>query len=98
MEENQLNVPYIVYEGVQARQERTIKRLITVIIIVLCMLFATNAMWLYMWNQYDYVDEEYDDIDIDGGQGNANYIGGDLNGRLIKGENQGDEDPETGAD
>lgn len=97
-EEKQITVPYIVYEGAQARQERTLKRLITVIIILLCMLFATNAMWLYVWNSYEYTEEYIDDIDIDGGRGNANYIGGDLNGRLINGENQGDEDPAQNTD
>lgn len=84
-QEENLTVPYIVYEGSQARYERTIKRLITVIILVIVMLFASNAMWLYAWNSYDYVEE---DIDVDGGNGNANYIGRDLNGELNNGEDQ----------
>lgn len=50
-------VPYIVHEGEVARLERTIKRLVIVIIISTSMVFASNAMWLYAWNQYEYIDE-----------------------------------------
>lgn len=85
MDEKELTVPYIVYEGSQARYERTTKRLITVIILVIVMLFASNAMWLYAWNSYEYVEE---DIDVEGGNGNANFIGRDLNGELNNGEDQ----------
>ncbi len=91
MEQENMSVPYIVYEGAQARQERTIKRLIVVIIIIVTMLFASNAIWLYFWNQYDYA-MEYEQIDLDSGNGgNANYIGRDLNGELNNGENKNNE-------
>ena len=61
MEEKNMVVPYIVYEGSQARHERTIKRLVIIIIIAISMLFATNAIWIYMWSQYDtVVDYDYD--------------------------------------
>lgn len=50
-------VPYLVYEGTQARNERTIRRLILVIVITIIALFATNALWLYEWCQYDYESE-----------------------------------------
>jgi len=53
------NVPYIVYEGSQARQERTVKRLVAIIIICIILLFTSNAMWLYAWMQYDYSCETY---------------------------------------
>ncbi len=90
MEENKnMNVPYIVYEGAMARSERTIKRLIVIIIIIISMLFASNAIWLYFWNQYEYV-EEYEQIDFDSGDGgNNNYIGRDLiNGEINNGTNE----------
>lgn len=84
--EEQINVPYIVYEGAQARSERTTRRLITVIIVLISMLFATNAIWLYAWNSYEYV-EDGTDVNLDAGEGNANFIGRDLNGELDNGEN-----------
>lgn len=67
-------VPYLVYEGTQARNERTIKRLIIVIVVTILLLFASNALWLYEWCQYDYEAEE---IIIDSRYGSANYVGRD---------------------
>lgn len=52
------NVPYIVHEAEVARLERTIKRLTIIIVICLSLIFASNALWLYYWNQYEYVGEE----------------------------------------
>ena len=69
-EKDNMTVPYIVYEGAQARQERTIKRLIIVIIITVSMLFATNAIWLYVWSLYDTTVYDY----TQDGQG-VNIIG-----------------------
>lgn len=52
------SVPYIVYEGAEARAERHIKRLIIALIVVVTMLFATNLAWLWVWQQYEVVDTE----------------------------------------
>ena len=52
-------VPLYIYEGTTARFERSIKRLIIVIIIAIALLFLSNLAWLYCWMQYDYVYEEY---------------------------------------
>ena len=71
MDNNSDNVPFIVYEGTIARFERTIKRLIIVLGITILLLFASNALWIYEWNQYDYEDISIDNTD----GGNANYIG-----------------------
>ena len=60
------DVSYIVYEGTMARFERIIKRLIAVIIILLCII----AYGVYEWTQYDTVD-----VDVDSKDGNTNYIG-----------------------
>ena len=73
-------VPFIVYEGTIARFERTIKRLIILIGVTILLLFASNAIWIYEWNQYDYSDVTVDSQD----GGNANYIG--ANGYINNGE------------
>ena len=52
------NVPYIVHESSMARMERQIKRLLIAVIVAVCLLFASNAAWLYAWCQYDYSGEE----------------------------------------
>lgn len=81
------HVPYIVYEGEMARQERHIKRLIIMLAIMLFLFFASNMAWLYVWNQYEYVDEDVTVDSRDGG--NANYIGDD--GDIINGISNGKE-------
>ena len=48
------DVPYIVFEGEQARNERHIKRLWIALIILITLMFASNAIWLYAWTLYDY--------------------------------------------
>lgn len=80
------NIPYIVYESTQARNERAIKRLILALIIATSLIFASNLAWIYAWTQYDYVDNEEElrvHISTEGG-GDANYIGND--GDILNGE------------
>lgn len=78
---NETTVPYIVYEGEQARSERTIRRLtialVVTVILSLVLLVGSNCAWLYAWCQYDYSSYE---LSTDG-DGNANYIenGGEIN-------------------
>lgn len=69
------NVPYIVHESSMARMERQIKRLWIAVIVAVCLLFASSAIFAYAWLQYDY--ESYE-ITSDG-DSNANYIGQDGN-------------------
>ena len=38
--------------------ERKIKRMWIAVIVAGCLLFASNAAWLYAWCQYDYSGEE----------------------------------------
>lgn len=71
-------VPYIVYEGTMARFERIIKNLWIVILVIVILLVASNAYWIYNWTQYEYssvsVTAEQDGrgINIVGG-GNIGY-------------------------
>lgn len=78
MEDKNTSVPYIVYESEAARHERTVKRLITVILITICLLVATNLAWLYVFNQYD-IDSEV--VTVEGqDSANANYMGAEASG------------------
>lgn len=79
-------VPFIVYEGTIARFERTIKRLIILVGITILLLFASNAIWLYEWNQYDYSDVTMDNTD----GGNANYMGAGASGVINNGKSEGE--------
>lgn len=76
MDKNDMNIPYIAYESMLAKEERQQRRLIVVIITLIVLLVTSNVIWIIAWNQYDYVDEY---TKIDAGDGNANYIGEDGN-------------------
>lgn len=47
------DVPYIVHESAQARQERTIKRLWVLCIIIFAALVISNGMWIYYESQFE---------------------------------------------
>ena len=81
-------VPYIVYEGERARNERLVSRLMGVITLLIVLLAATNAFWLYEWMQYDYVTETTtENVDMDTtGNGNANYNNIENGGEIEKTE------------
>ena len=82
------SVPYIVHESYMARMERQVKRGWIALIVAVCLLFASNAAWLYAWCQYDYSSEEIIvEQDAQDG-GNANYIGND--GDIVNGLPEGD--------
>ena len=75
-------VPFIVYEGTIARFERTIRRLIILVGITILLLFASNAIWIYEWNQY-----EYTNVTVDSQDGsNAAYMGDGSSGVINNGE------------
>ncbi len=69
-----MNVPYIVYESAEAKNERTIKRLIIALVITIVLMFATNIIWIIEFCSFDYSAEE---TTIEANDGTANYIGQD---------------------
>lgn len=73
--ENKTNlpdVPYLVHEQDMARQERTIKRVWILCIILIIALIGTNAGWLYYENSFEDVVVTQEKVD-----GYNNYIGND---------------------
>lgn len=82
-------IPYYVHEGEMTRQERTIRRLWILCIIIFIALVGTNGAWIYYESQF--TDEVItQDIMQDSGDGGTNtyrgnFIGGDLYGEA---ENQ----------
>lgn len=55
--DEQMTVPYIVYESSMARDERHIRRLVIALIVAIVMIAVTNISWLIVWNSYEYVSE-----------------------------------------
>lgn len=78
------DVPYIVYESEAARHERTVKRLITALVIAILLIVGSNLAWLWVWNQYDFSSESYT---IEGqDSANANYLESGMDGVINNGE------------
>lgn len=73
------SVPYIVYESEAARHERTVKRLITIILISICLLVITNIAWLLVFNSYDITSTS---TEIVTDEGNANMLEAGMNGEI----------------
>lgn len=65
-------IPYIVHEDQMARQERHIKRLWILCIIIFIALIGTNAGWIYYESLFE---EQVVTQDIDTGDGDAVVAG-----------------------
>lgn len=78
-------VPYVVFEGIEARHERTIRRLWILCLVIFAALVITNGAWVYYENQFIdnmSVEQEIDTGDGDAivnGTGNMNYGTGQTN-------------------
>lgn len=81
-------IPYIAFESATSRQERTIKRLWVLCIILIVALLGTNAGWIYYENQFEDVVVTQDvEATADGESDlNLNTIGGDFYGGESEGE------------
>lgn len=101
MDEHNMPVPYIVHEGILARLERSNRRLVYALVMAILLIFASNLMWLYFWNQYEYESEDSittitRTVDVDAKEGVASYIGG--SGNIINGKNSGHDDSGEGVE
>lgn len=79
--ESRATVPYIAHEAAMARQERTIKKLWILLILVITLLVATNGAWIWYESQWEVVQTE---ITQESESGYNNYIGND--GDIYNGE------------
>lgn len=92
MEDN-ITMSRIAFERMQAKDERNDRWRNIIIIILIVLLAATNGAWLIAWNQYDYSSTKM--VDIDGKEGNTNYIGG--NGEINNGTDKNSKDKNKDA-
>lgn len=74
-------IPYIVHEGMMARQERTIRRLWILCIIIFVAFVGSNCAWMYYESQFEEVvttSEITQDVSQDSGDGGSNsFVGVD---------------------
>ena len=73
------DVPYIAHESAVARLERVIKRLWVLAIVLIVLLAASNAAWLYYESSFEEIR-----IEQDNESGYNNFIGND--GDIYNGE------------
>ena len=83
-EEKPKIVDYIVYRDVLEHYRFAVKWMSIALIVVVLLLFASNIIWLYYWNQYDYTNDTVTTTIDSQGEGIANYTGGD--GGIMLGE------------
>ena len=69
------DVPYIVHEAELARAERSFKRLWAAIILLIMLLFGSNAGWLYYESQFEETATTIEAEADDGGNAVANNNG-----------------------
>lgn len=75
------NVPYAALEDAEMRADERHKRLVRVIILLIVLLFASNAVWVWAWCQYDYSSTTTSTETIEAtqdGKGINMFSGGDL--------------------
>ena len=77
-------IPFIAFESATARQERTIRRVWILCIILIIALIGTNAGWIYYESQWQVVDtsvtQEVEATSDGDSDLNLNTIGGDYYG------------------
>ena len=74
-------VPYVVHESDMARQERTIKRLWILLLVLVVLFVGSNGWWI--WRESQFADEYYE-ITQENEDGYNNFIGND--GDIYNGE------------
>lgn len=89
------DVPYIVYESESARHERTVRRLLTALLITILLMVGTNLAWLWVFNQYDITSETVT-IENEGDAEDSNLIGAGANANgVIKNGTEGTSEVEA---
>ena len=83
-------VPFAVHESAMARQERTIRRLWILLLVLVVLLVGSNALWIWYESQFEDVTTE---VEMENESGFVSYIGRD--GDIYNGETESqDETPD----
>lgn len=70
--DNDKRISYIAYESTVSMMERTIRRLWITTILLICLLVATNGLWIWYESQFQYFE-----VTQESETGTNNYIGND---------------------
>lgn len=75
-EEKMLTVPYVAHQSAAARQERQIRRMWIVVLVLIAALIGTNLAWIIYNSQFEVVEESVT-VEQENDNGDNNYIGND---------------------
>ena len=70
-------VPYVVFEGIEARHERTVRRLWILCLVIFAALVITNSAWVYYEAQYTDTSVEIEADQQADNNGNNYIVNGD---------------------
>lgn len=73
-------VSYLAFESMKATLERTVRRLWILIIILVALLFGTNAAWIYYESQWEVYETTVEAEQTTDGGGSNYAVGGDIYG------------------
>lgn len=73
-------VTYLAFESMKATLERTIRRLWILAIVLVMLLFGTNAAWIYYESQWEVYETTVEAEQITDAGGSNYVIGGDVYG------------------
>lgn len=85
--EDKIVMSKFAFERMQAKDERNdhwrnvaLIWAFATILVLIVLLVGSNALWLYYWNQYDYMSEEYTEVEASQDGDGINLVsGGDMN-------------------
>lgn len=83
-----VSVPYAVYEGERARHEKEKVRWFVVVIVLIMLLFGTNAAWIAYESQYEDVVTETVESSAEGGGSAYGSIFSGSNNEVYYGESE----------
>lgn len=92
-EKREIN-PYFSTGEAMDRLCQIIRWLIIGIVILAILLVITNGAWLYAWLQYDYAGTT-SEVNVDSKDGIANYVDGDVSGRIINGIGESEDEDQN---
>ena len=70
------NVPYSVYEAAQARSDKRFRQMLSVILVLIFLLMATNTIWIVYESQFQKMKSITQTVSQDG-TANQNYFVGE---------------------
>lgn len=79
MDNNNEKIPFVVFQSEMARSDKRFQGMLILVVILVAIIFGSNAAWMVYENQY--VDTVT--VSQDAANGNNNYIGG--SGRVTNG-------------